>query len=116
MLTCLLAHHGDNQSHYDLGVSYHYGQAPGGTNLPKALFWYTLADPSGYVGPGYRLCYHKPDIGFTCDDPEDRLMEVRSKLTLEAVAEVEQLVADWAPNPAECEVISRAASGSTQPD
>lgn len=116
MLTCLLAHQEDNPSQFDLGVSYQFGQAPGGINLPKALLWYTLSDPSGYVGPGYRHCYHKTEVGFTCDDPYDRFSEVRAGLTESSIVEVERQVANWQPNPAECEVFSRTEVSSTHTD
>jgi len=116
MLTCLLAHQGDGRSRFDLGISYHYGQAPGGADLSKALLWYTLAKSSGYREPGYRYCYHKADVGFTCDEPEDRLLEIRSKLTDRSISEVDELVTDWQPNPPECESISNEKAGSTQPD
>jgi hypothetical protein len=104
MWTCLFAHQGDLRSQYNLGKSYHYGQAPGGADLSKALLWYTLANSSGYREPEYQHCYYKADIGYTCDEPTDLLSEVRLQLSDESIAKVNEFVTDWQPNPEECEV------------
>jgi hypothetical protein len=112
---CQAATRGNAKAQYQLGRGYHSGNAQGGVDLSKALFWYTLSDAGGYRENQYR-CYYAIELGasrWKCGTSIDPLItEIRSDLTDEEIAEVERLLATWDPNPAECGAFLEAEANS----
>jgi TPR repeat protein len=99
---CLAGMQGFAKAQSKLGRDYYSGDAPGGTDLSKALFWYTLSDTGGYVEGQSQYCYHDANVGYTCARSAGVITQLRSELADEDIAEVERLVAAWEPNPADC--------------
>ncbi len=56
-------------------------------DLVLAYFWYSLALDSGGTSAA------------------NRQVDLKQTMTRDQITEAEQLVAEWRPNPAECEVI-----------
>ncbi len=83
---CLAAHQGDSDSQNWIAGYYRYGLDPIQLNLVAAYKWYSLAAKDG-------------------DATTISLRDVFSRqLTPDQIAEAERLVAEWEPNPAECEI------------
>ena len=81
---CRAALLGHPKAQYQMGNYYRFGYPPVMKDLERAYVWYTVA---GDVDSAMR---------FRAD--------VAEQMTSEEVAEAEHLVAEWEPNPAECEI------------
>ncbi len=89
---CLSAHQGDQNAQYVLGNYYRQGSNLVLQDPIEAYKWLSLAAKDG-------------------DATTKRLRDVFARqLTPEQIAEAERLVAEWEPNPAECEVETAAAT------
>jgi hypothetical protein len=82
---CHAAHRGDDQARFDFGNSYRWGRGPVESDHVRAYLWYTLAGNTGYAA--------------LYKDQEAAAM------TPEQLADAERLVAEWQPNPAECDKV-----------
>lgn len=83
---CLAANSGHPESQYGRGVSYSLGSVTGNPDYVFAYMWYALAASSGHT-----LAAKFRDIRAEEMAPEE-------------IAEAERLVAEWQPNPTECEL------------
>jgi hypothetical protein len=81
---CLAAHGGNAKAQDLMMYSYRYGLPPLKEGEVQALKWEMLAKASGYTNPTI-------------------LKETKPTMRPEQIAEAERLVAEWKPNPAECE-------------
>jgi TPR repeat protein len=88
---CLAAHQGDDAAQSHVGHYYRVGSAPIQKELSEAYKWYSLAANNGDSRAG------------------ELLKKVSKQMTPGQVAEAERLVAEWEPNPAECEAIAERA-------
>jgi hypothetical protein len=80
---CLAAHQGDAEAQYTLGNNYKSGQSGTTPDAARAYLWYTLAGDFRDAG---------------------QLKETEaSAMNFSQLAEAERLVANWRPNPDECE-------------
>lgn len=89
---CLAAHFGYPKARNSMGIYYRWGAAPVTKDLTKSYLWFSLAEKEGVTSA---ISYRD---------------EVESEMTPAQIAEAERLVAEWEPNPAECEVYSDAAN------
>lgn len=83
---CLAAHQGYAKAQKSLADYYRWGRTPVSSDLVRAYIWYSLAGGT-----------------FAADLSKDR---IASEMTPAQVAEAERLVAEWEPNPAECEALA----------
>jgi len=90
--TCLAAHQGDRRAQYTVGGYYRSGLAPIEMDIVEAYKWYGLSALNG------------SDVHGAARD------FAAKKMTPSQRADAERLVADWEPNPAECEITE---AGST---
>jgi hypothetical protein len=89
---CLSAHQGDQNAQYVLGKYYRQGSNLVLQDPIEAYKWLSLAAKDG-------------------DATTKRLRDVFARqLTPEQIAEAERLVAEWEPNPAECEIETAATT------
>jgi hypothetical protein len=86
---CVSAHHGHDKARYALGNYYRWGRGLISPEPVRAYLWYTLAGDT------------KKSLQFK--------EQVASEMTHDQIAEAERLVAEWQPNPAECEVEGKQA-------
>jgi hypothetical protein len=84
---CLAAHQGHAKARYALGNSYRWGRGPVELDPERAYLWYTLAGDTKYA-PSYKH-------------------QVATTMTPEKLADAERMVAEWQPNPAECDRVVR---------
>jgi TPR repeat protein len=99
---CLAAMQGLSKAQSKLARDYRSGDAPGGADLSKALFWCTLSDTGGSAVSQPHYCYYDANVGYTCKRSAGVVKQLRSELSDEDIAEVERLLADWEPNPDDC--------------
>ena len=84
---CLAAHQGDRKAQYVVGGYYRSGLAPIEADIVEAYKWYGLSALNGSeVHVGARNFAAK-------------------KMTHSQLTQAERLVAEWKPNPAECEAV-----------
>jgi len=88
---CLAAHGGNAKAQDLMMYSYRYGLPPLKEGEVQALKWEMLAKASGYTNPTI-------------------LKETKPTMRPEQIAEAERLVAEWKPNPAECEREAKLAA------
>ena len=89
---CLSAHQGDQNAQYVLGKYYRQGSNLVLQDPIEAYKWLSLAAKDG-------------------DATTKRLRDVFARqLTPEQIAEAKRLVAEWEPNPAECEIETAATT------
>ena len=104
---CLAAHNGDPEAQHRLGRMNEDGEEPVGQDLALAYAWYLLALKSGYEersGSNYR----QTDTGWECCFPDRTRAEILAEVLSDAeVAKAKDFVANWQPNPAECERLRR---------
>jgi hypothetical protein len=100
---CLAAHNGDSTAQYKIGGLYADGKEPVSQDLVKAYVWYSLAAASGFKMP--EIKYIKtPSGGWTCCSPPEPPQRIIAwRLSPNEIGDAEHIVADWRPNPAECE-------------
>jgi len=85
---CAAAQRGLAKARWQMGLMYRAGYLGLEQDLVLAYVWYTLALEDGYdIAEGYR----------------NRLSK---EMTPAQIAEADRLVAEWEPNPAECEIVS----------
>jgi hypothetical protein len=88
---CLAAHQGASDSQYVIAGYYKFGLSSIQSDIVAAYKWYSLASMNGSESASNYL-------GF-----------VAHQMTPDQLAEAERLVAEWEPNPAECEKIAAQA-------
>jgi len=93
---CLAAHQGHHDAQYDVANRYRRGSSPVQLDPIEAYKWLSLAAKDGDAIKRYY-----------------RDVLVR-QLSPEQIAEAERLVAEWQPNPAECEAIAAQADEQEQ--
>ena len=84
---CLMAVQGDKASQYLVAANYRYGYSRFPVDLVRSYLWYH------YAARG------EPKV------LEERIAHLVGKMTPSQLAEAERLVAEWEPNPAECEAL-----------
>lgn len=89
---CLAARQGHAMARFELGRYHQYGLVQFEDNYERAYFWYTLAIEADHASAEYYRT------------------EFSREMTLTQIADAERLVAEWEPNPEECEVYSDAAN------
>jgi hypothetical protein len=100
---CLAATQGHAKARHETGHYYETGENPVSQDLVRSYVWYSLAETSGYQEAGTR--YKKTDTGMKCCFSDISRREiVAENLAADQITEAERLVAEWEPNPAECEV------------
>ena len=87
MWTCIAANKGHNDAQ-PLLASLYRGRDRIGTDLVRAYTWYTIAGTEHAI---------------------ERRVDLIEQMTPAQLAEAERLVAEWKPNPAECETIAAQA-------
>ncbi len=103
---CLAANQKHPLAQHVMGIFYKGGREPVSQDLVRAYVWYRLLEINGVeeVLSG-RGRYVKTATGWKCClDGKPRREAVMEQLTPNQIAEAERLVAEWEPNPAECEV------------
>ena len=85
MWQCLRAHRGIAGAQFKVALYYRRGRPPVSQDLLEAYKWFSLAATNGF----YTNWWTSNDIG--------------PQLTPDQLSEAESLVAEWEPNPAECE-------------
>jgi TPR repeat protein len=85
---CLAANQGYRKAQYAVGNFYRSGLGPVTQDPIKAYVWYNLAGDAGNARSKDKLA---------------------SKMTSNQIAEADRLLAEWQPNPAECEAIGARA-------
>ncbi len=99
---CLAAHNENPEAQYKVGGFYENGRDPVRQDMVLAHIWYSLARANGFEESGTN--YKKTDTGWACCFPNKLRQEVvAEKLSPAEIVEAERLVAEWQPNPAECE-------------
>jgi len=88
---CLAAHQGNYLAQNHLGHYYRTGSIPVGKDLVQAFKWLSLSARNGN------------------EHTARWLLSVSKQMTAMEVAEAERLVAEWEPNPEECEVLAEHA-------
>ena len=88
---CHAANQGHAGAQSDLGHGYKNGSELLAMDLVQAFLWYKLADDGQSPWRGARV------------------QKVREQMTITQITEAERLVAEWTPNPAECETIGAQA-------
>ena len=84
---CLAAQNGHPQAQVDMGRRSWYGIQDYDVNHVRGFMWFSLSARSGHVRG------------------ENEVAERKPLLTAQELSEAERLVAEWEPNPAECETI-----------
>lgn len=87
---CRAAHRGDRQAQFNLSVMYSKDYENFPNDRVQAYMWYSLAAKGCAGTPGY------------CPNDLGRRF-LAKKMTQEQITMVDSLVAEWEPNPAECE-------------
>ena len=85
-----------------------YGAGFGGRlrrDLVRAYAWYELAELGGFEYEGSR--YMQTAAGWECCSKEKEILA--DEMTHDQIAEAGRLVAEWEPNPAECDIQSDEA-------
>jgi hypothetical protein len=90
---CRAAHSGHGEARYDVADYYRYGYGDFSVDQVQAYKWLSLAEESG--GTGFKATF----AGFL--SPRN---SIAGQMTPAQVAEAERLVAEWQPNPTECEI------------
>jgi hypothetical protein len=85
---CLAAHQNDHAAQNHVGHYYRVGSRPVQQDLVEAHKWYSLAMTNGN------------------NRAAALLHDISEQMTPAQIAEAERLVAEWQPNPAECEINS----------
>ena len=88
---CRAAHGGDAAAQHRLGRYYHYGKEGVEADRVTAFIWYSLSASSGNKWAA------------------DRAGKLAQEMPPSEIAEAERQVAEWVPNPAECETIGAQA-------
>jgi hypothetical protein len=91
---CRAAHSGDGRARYYVADYYRYGYGDFSVNQVQAYKWLSLAEESG-IGTGFKATF----AGFLSPG-----QIIAGQMTPAQVAEAERLVAEWQPNPTECEI------------
>ena len=91
---CRAAHSGHGEARYDVADYYRYGYGDFSVDQVQAYKWLSLAEESG-IGTGFKATF----AGFLSPD-----QIIAGQMTPAQVAEAERLVAEWQPNPTECEI------------
>ncbi len=84
---CLAANQGHPKAQYELGNYYRWGTEPISKDLTTTYVWFSIAGSHGLSW---------------AHGPRD---DVAKEMTPSQITEAERLVAEWEPNPAECETI-----------
>lgn len=112
MWACLAAHSSHGPAQAALAHFYRAGIHPLRPDSVQAYVWDRLAESNGFrketKAPTGRIGYIKTKTGWRCCvlEPHREDGAERSKLTADQITEAERLVAEWKPNPAECEEIA----------
>jgi hypothetical protein len=93
---CLAAHQGNNDAQYSLARDYAWGFSLLQQDMVEAYKWSSLAAVDGSPGTSGYLAKNLHD-------------SVARKMSSDQIAEAERLVAEWVPNPWECETIRAQA-------
>lgn len=105
---CLAANQRHPQAQLEIGNFYETGRDPVSVDLGLAYVWYKLAELNGFeenVGSRYR----KTTTGYKCCFPSKSHRQILAEqLDLAQLSEADRLVAEWEPNPAECEIEAQA--------
>lgn len=100
---CIAAHYRHASAQHRMGKHYEYGNEPVRQDQLRAYVWYRLAEMNGFEG---KWPYFRTDSGFETILYSER---VAVHMTRAQIAEAERQVAEWEPNPAECEEIAAQA-------
>jgi TPR repeat protein len=88
---CLAAHQNHPSAQYKVGEFYRLGRTPVSQSYLQAYMWYTLGAEQGNTAA------------------QGALRPISRILSPAQIAEAERLVAEWEPNPAQCEIIAAQA-------
>jgi hypothetical protein len=100
---CLAATQGHAKARHETGHYYETGENPVSQDLVRSYVWYSLAETSGYQEAG--TSYKKTDTGMKCCFSDISRREiVAENLAADQITEADRLVAEWDPNPAECDI------------
>ena len=109
---CRAAHSGHGEARYDVADYYRYGYGDFSVDQVQAYKWLSLAEESG-IGTGFKATFAGPlaaDLSVSAGelswhwDPPPLPADLAGQMTPAQVAEAERLVAEWQPNPTECEI------------
>jgi hypothetical protein len=99
---CLAANQHDGEAQHIVSLFYYQGNGPVSQNLVEAYKWSKLALANG---SGIRTAnYVKTRFVWSCCEYRPTVEQLAEEMTPGQIAEAERQVAEWEPNPAECEV------------
>jgi hypothetical protein len=91
-----------------LGEDYHQGKGGVEADVVTAFLWLSLAETNGFKDMvRVYTRYTETATGWSCCTEETQPPQreiVANSMTSEQITEARRLVAEWQPNPAECEV------------
>ena len=102
---CLAAHKNHGPAQFKIAKIYESGRNSVTKDMTSAYLWYSLARKNGVMekAPGTKSV--KTTTGWACCLPgKDHQEAVAESLNQEELLRAKQLVAEWHPNPAECEL------------
>jgi hypothetical protein len=99
---CLAANQSNAEAQYRMGDYYRTGFRLLNKNPVRAFLWYSLAQANGFEAERNRNI--RTATGWKCCFSETPFEMVAEEMIPDQLAEAERLVAEWKPNPAECEV------------
>ncbi len=94
---CNLAHNNDPRRQYDMGTFFRDGKLPVSESRVNAYTWFSLAAQGG------------GEVTLLVPTAKRQRDKVAAKMSEDEIVEAERLVAEWEPNPAECERIGAQA-------
>ncbi len=113
---CVAAHGGKAEAQHRLGKYYRHGGGGVKADGVAAYLWLSLAERNGKIET-VRLKYSSTktatgwSYGPTEDPPNQTLREiVANSMTPDQITDGERLLAEWEPNPAECEIETAATT------
>ena len=98
---CLAAHQGHPRAQHKIGRFYQQGDPPAEEDLVRAYLWYKLAEKNGFQKEA--VTYVRSNGAWKYQQFNNHGEWVRAFMTATQTSEAERLVAEWEPNPAECE-------------
>ena len=98
---CLAAHQSHPRAQHKIGRFYQQGDPPADEDLVQANFWYKLAERNGFQKEA--VTYLRSNGAWKYQQFNNHGEWVRAFMTPTQSSEAERLVAEWEPNPAECE-------------
>ena len=100
---CRAAHAGNAKAQHRLGKHYRHGFGGVEADMVTAYLWLSLSETNGFKYPvRVYTGYGEPATGEKTQPTQREI--VANSMTSAQITEAKRLVAEWQPNPAECEI------------